>query len=83
MDSLLIRLFGFNLGQRYLATLVTPQNCTKTFCCTFASDQIKKKRQGHDLGAGGGGGSGGGGGVPGEPGAPGCAGNGGRGGGGG
>ena len=45
----LITFFGFNWGQSYLATLVTPQNCTKmlrnlTFVLQFAYFSITPKK---------------------------------------
>ena len=47
----LIALFSFNWGQSYLATLVTPQNCTKmlrnhslTFLVQFAYFSIRPKK---------------------------------------
>ena len=44
-----ITFFGFNWGQSYLATLVTPQNCTKmlrnlTFVVQFAFFSIRPKK---------------------------------------
>ena len=41
-----LHFFGFNWGQSYLATLVTPQNCTKmlTFVVQFAYFSIRPKK---------------------------------------
>ena len=43
MRSLYSCSFGFNWGQSYLETLVTPQNCSLSFVTQFESDQIKER----------------------------------------